>query len=174
MGRRGVFRSRRSGWAGEIVVTEPTDPPPMPLEPGTPDHTIPGVPEGGMEPAEVIAESRGVLYPRLYTWVVFLGSMDIIMTWVVLHFGGREANQVAATLMERWGLAGLIALKFASIITVLLISEFVGRRSHGTGRLLVLAAIAISTAPVTLAFGLLVRFVFGPESGANFENLIGN
>jgi hypothetical protein len=113
-----------------------------------------------------------VLYPHLYTWIVFFASMDIIMTWVILHFGGKEINQIAATVLERWGLAGMIVLKFASVIAVVLISEFVGRRRHGTGRVLVIAAMVISMAPVTVAFALLVRFVFGPESGVNINGLI--
>ena len=140
----------------------------------TPSHTVPGAPVEGRDPVEVAAEAGHVLYPALYTWVVFLASLDIILTWVVLHFGGAEANRVAATLMERWGLAGLITLKFASVVTVVMISEFVGRRRRGAGWFLLVATIVISMAPVTLAFGLLVRFVFGPESGANFEGLIAN
>lgn len=122
----------------------------------------------------VRVEAGHVLYPHLYTWMVFLASMDIILTWVILHFGGSEANRVAATVLERWGLAGMIVLKFASVICVVLISEFVGRRKRGTGRVLVVASIIISLAPVTMGFALLVRFVFGPAAGANFDGLIGN
>ena len=48
-------------------------------------------------------EPGHVLYPRLYTWVVFLASMDIIMTWVILHMGGTEVNVLAASVIERWG-----------------------------------------------------------------------
>lgn len=120
----------------------------------------------------VSREPGHVLYPRLYTWVVFLASMDIIMTWVILHMGGSELNQLAATVIERWGLVGMIVLKFVSIIAVVLISEFVGRRKHSTGRFLVIAAVVISVLPVTLSFGLLVRYVHGPLSAANMEMFI--
>lgn len=120
----------------------------------------------------VSREPGHVLYPRLYTWVVFLASMDIIMTWVILHMGGAEVNVLAASVIERWGLVGMIVLKFVSIIAVVLISEFVGRRRHTTGRWLVTAAVVISVMPVTLSFGLLVRYVHGPGSGANMEMFI--
>ena len=54
----------------------------------------------------------------------------------------------------------------------MLISEFVGRRRHTTGRWLVTAAVVISVLPVTLSFALLVRYVHGPMSGANMEKFI--
>lgn len=142
-----------------MTAVPPVDPRTMPKELPPPMRRV------GREPGHV-------LYPRLYTWVVFLASMDIIMTWVILHMGGSEVNALAATVIERWGLVGMIVLKFVSIIAVVLISEFVGRRKHTTGRWLVMATIVISVLPVTLSFALLVRFVHGPYAESNIESFI--
>ena len=36
-----------------------------------------------------------VLYENHYTWFVLVSALDIMLTWLVLHAGGREANAIA-------------------------------------------------------------------------------
>ena len=98
---------------------------------------------------------RDVLYPNTYLWLVFVSSMDIMMTWVVLHFGGYEANGLAALALQNHGLPGLVAFKFAFVTLVIVICETVGRRRRATGHKLAAAAVAITCFPVILAFLLI-------------------
>lgn len=95
---------------------------------------------------------RDVLYPNTYLWLVFVSAMDIMMTWVVLHLGGYEANGLAAVALQHHGLPGLVAFKFAFVTLVIVICETVGRRKRETGFALARAAVAITCLPVVLAF----------------------
>ncbi len=95
-------------------------------------------------------------YPRVYPWFVLLAALDVALTWMLLGLGGREANAVAAMVISGAGLAGAVALKTFSVLTVLLICEVVGRRSDPAGRRLALASVGLSGVPVAVgAFALL-------------------
>jgi hypothetical protein len=94
----------------------------------------------------------GVLYPDVYVWYVLLASLDIMLTWVVLHLGGREVNTVADWVIDRWGAPGIVSYKFGLVMLVVGICEFVGRRNGRTGRKLAEWAVAVSSIPVILAF----------------------
>jgi hypothetical protein len=94
---------------------------------------------------------RHVLYPNTYLWLVLASSLDIMLTWVVLHLGGYEANGLAAVALANHGLPGLVAFKFAFVTLVIVICETVGRRHPSAGRKLAVAAVAITCFPVVLA-----------------------
>ena len=100
--------------------------------------------------------SNHVRYPNLYVWLVFVSALDIMLTWVVLHLGGSEANPLAAGVLERWGLPGMVAFKMALVSLAIVIGEAVGKRNEPLGRRFVCYAIAISAFPVVLAL-LLIR-----------------
>jgi len=96
-----------------------------------------------------------VIFPNGYVWFVFVSALDIMLTWVVLHQGGREANALANKIIFHYGLPGLVTFKFALVVIVVLICEFVGRRKLESARLLLSVGIMISCMPVVLALGLL-------------------
>jgi hypothetical protein len=93
-----------------------------------------------------------VLYPNLYTWFVFLSAMDVMMTWVVLHWGGTELNSVADAVLQRYGLRGMVMFKFALVVVVIVLCEVAGRYKPRAGRRLARASIVITCIPVTAAF----------------------
>ena len=97
------------------------------------------------------------LYPNRYVWFVFLSTMDVLMTFVVLWFGGREANSLANWVLERWGFAGMTIFKFALVVVVIGLCEIVGRLRESAGRLLINVGIVVTCVPVTVAFLLLFR-----------------
>lgn len=102
--------------------------------------------------AEIAAERRAVLYPDRYAWYVLASALDIMVTVTVLvHLGAREVNTFAQWSIDQFGTWGLIGLKFLSVILVLCICEFIGRRRERTGRMLATLAIALSLLPVTAA-----------------------
>lgn len=91
---------------------------------------------------------RPALYPELYTWYVFLSSLDLLMTWLILHLEGRELNMVADWIIQRYNLPGIVVFKFGLVMFVLLVCETVGRRRDATGRRLARWAIVLSAFPV--------------------------
>jgi hypothetical protein len=92
---------------------------------------------------------RGVLYPDHYAWYILAATLDVIVTHQVLHqFQGSEVNKLADSLIREFGVAGMVGLKFASIVIVVLICEFVGRRNLRLGRRVAVLAICISATPV--------------------------
>jgi uncharacterized membrane protein len=97
---------------------------------------------------------RNVLYPDLYCWYVLAASLDILMTaFVMTHFDAIEVNILAAALIDRFGHAGLVPLKFVTVVTVVLICEYVGRVRLRTGERVAIAAVGLSSLPVVAALG---------------------
>jgi len=105
---------------------------------------------------------RALLYPNIYVWYVFLASLDVMLTFLILSdlFSeidvyaeprGSELNPLADWITQVAGLPGVIAFKFALVILVVCICEVVGRRRHETGRRLAKWAVAISAIPVVVA-----------------------
>lgn len=92
-----------------------------------------------------------VLYPNHYAWYVLAATLDIIVTHQILEqFNGTEVNRLADALITRFGVLGMIGLKYSSIVLVVLICEYIGRRHERLGRRVALAAIIISALPVGL------------------------
>ncbi len=95
---------------------------------------------------------RGVLYPDLYCWYVLAASLDILVTAIVMaYYGAVEVNGVASAVIERFGFGGLIPLKFATVILVLLVCEYVGRTKRVTGQRVAQLAVVVSFFPIVAA-----------------------
>ncbi len=93
-----------------------------------------------------------VLYPDRYLWYVLASVMDIVVTVTVLvHYSAREVNSIAQASIEMFDTWGLIGLKFLTLIIVVLICEYIGRRNERLGRMLATIAIAASLMPVMAA-----------------------
>lgn len=108
-----------------------------------------------------------MLYQNEYLWFVFVSAMDLMLTWIVLTFEGREVNPIAAYFITRWSLAGLIAFKFTVMVFVILVCEYVGRRrSRVTGRRLIWIAVIISALPILWSFILL----YGAKLGGSLAH----
>jgi hypothetical protein len=98
------------------------------------------------------ASLPAVLFPNAYVWLVLVSALDLMLTWVILHVGGYEGNALAAAVIERWGLHGLIAFKFAIVILVIILCEWAGRRKRSAGLRLAVISIAITCIPILLSF----------------------
>lgn len=101
-------------------------------------------------------------YPNTYVWFVLVSTLDIMLTWTILHRGGSEVNPVARAVIDLWGLPGAIAFKYALMLVVIMICEIVGRRRDLSGRLLSQAAVAVSAMPVAYSFLLLLIHGMAP------------
>jgi hypothetical protein len=95
---------------------------------------------------------RIALYPNHYAWYILAASLDIMLTYLIVWgLGGREVNAIAQKFIDALGHWGLILLKFSTVILVIAICEFVGRRRHTLGRLLAIAAVCITALPIGAA-----------------------
>lgn len=99
------------------------------------------------------------LYPNNYVWYIFLSSLDLMFTWLILHAGGREVNALAAWIIEAYNVRGLVAFKFLAVVFVVLICEIVGRRRWVTGLMVARWAVALSAFPVLVGGMHLLRLV---------------
>lgn len=97
-----------------------------------------------------------VRYPNGYVWLVFVATLDVFFTYIVLRVGGYEANPIAAHVISYWGVAGMVTFKLCLITLAIVIAEEVGRRDDRLGRRFVGYAIALSCVPVLLAALLLL------------------
>lgn len=93
-----------------------------------------------------------VLYPDHFTWFILVSALDLELTSIVLYRGGREVNWVADYMILHWGHGGLVAFKFALVVFVIVICEWIGRRRRDLGRRLATWAIALPVAAVGIAF----------------------
>ena len=98
--------------------------------------------------------SRQVRYPNHYTWLVFVASLDIFFTYLVLWHGGFEANPLASNVLARWGMPGMVVFKLALVTLAIVIAEEVGRRDERKGRKFAEYAIGICAFPVIFALAL--------------------
>lgn len=101
--------------------------------------------------------TRHMHYPNSYAWLLLLSSMDIMLTWVILLFGGGEVNPIARWIIDHYNLLGMIVYKFALIVFFILICEVVGTLRHSTGWLLSKVSVMIACVPVVWAMYLLAR-----------------
>jgi hypothetical protein len=99
------------------------------------------------------------LYPGQYTWFLFLSAMDVMLTGLALYFGAYEANILAAWLLNRYGMGGLVLLKFTAVPVVIGLCEYIGRRRPATGRRLAEWVVAISAIPIVTTLVMLVLIV---------------
>lgn len=82
-----------------------------------------------------------------YVWLIFVGSLDIMLTWVILRNGGEEVNPVAKLVIDAWGLNGAIAFKFALTLFVIIACEAIARVRPLTALILIWFGVLISSFP---------------------------
>lgn len=97
-------------------------------------------------------------YPSAYAWLLLFSALDVILTWIIINFGGSEANPVADAVIDEWGLDGMVIYKFVLITVFIVICEAVGALRDTTGRTLSLLSIAIACVPVAWSLFLLARY----------------
>ncbi|HJN80074.1 MAG: DUF5658 family protein [Phycisphaerales bacterium] len=89
-----------------------------------------------------------VLFPNLYLWLVFLASLDIILTRVILFFSGIEMNPIAKMVIDAFGVPGMAVFKFSVVSFVIIVCEVVGRTRRMTAQKLAVFAVLITGFPV--------------------------
>lgn len=96
---------------------------------------------------------RTALFPQHYLWFVFVSSLDIMFTWLILRYGEERASEVnpfADAVIADRGLPGLVVFKFLCVVLVVLICEIVGRLRPKTGLWLARLAVVLAAYPVII------------------------
>ena len=94
-------------------------------------------------------------FPELYVWLLFVSSLDIMLTWVILRDGGSEVNPVARLVIDAWGLNGAILFKFGLILFVIIACEVISRTRLHVARVLIWFGVLISSFPPVWSVTLL-------------------
>lgn len=133
--------------------------PDAPTPPSDPDESSPqqAVTSSARLPGIALLD-RHLRYPYTYLVLLVLSALDVIMTWIILSVGGREANPIAEAVIDRWGLNGMIVYKFVLIAVFILICEAVGSLRDSAGRSLSRISLAIAAVPVVWSLILLTRY----------------
>lgn len=96
-----------------------------------------------------------VLLPNHYTWLIFVGMLDVMLTTVIIgQLGGREVNPLAQWFIEFCDVWGLLMLKIATLLVVIVSCEIIGRTKLDTAKTLARVGIMISAFPVVVALSL--------------------
>lgn len=95
-------------------------------------------------------ERRGLLYYHIYPWFLLFASLDIMITWVILHLEGRELNMIADWVIQRFDLIGVVLYKFGLFLFVVAVCEVIGRRRPGLGEKLARWAVVVTAFPVVV------------------------
>lgn len=96
-------------------------------------------------------------YPGEYVWLVFVSTLDLILTMLVLFvWEGFEANPIAAGVMMTFGYQWAIVFKYAIVVLVVIFCEVIGRRDNKSGITLARGAVIISAIPVIYTLILLL------------------
>ena len=94
---------------------------------------------------------QGAIHQDLCVWFVFLSALDVMLTWIVLHWGGSEINTLANWIIDRWDIWGLVAFKFGVVALVICMIHVITRLSTSAARHLAEWAVALATIPVVLS-----------------------
>lgn len=104
-----------------------------------------------------------MLCPDAYVWMIFLATLDVILTALVLSFGGdvngasaEEINPIARLIIDHWQMAGAMAFKFALVLLAIVLCEIVARRRPAVGKRLAWTCVLLSAVPVVWSLALLV------------------
>lgn len=117
------------------------------------DEQVPGT---DPPPQQKLTWFGAVLFPNLYLWLIFVSALDVILTRVVIFFGGKEVNPIAKIILDEFGRIGMSAFKFIIVAFVVIVCEYIGRRNRRTARNLAIASILITIVPVAWSFIILL------------------
>jgi hypothetical protein len=103
-----------------------------------------------------------VCHPNLYMWLIFVSALDVIMTRVILFFGGTEINPIADFVIDQWGRLGMSIFKFIIVAFVIIVCEFISRQNLIVSRRLAIASILISMVPVCWSSYIMLSIIIDP------------
>lgn len=99
------------------------------------------------EKARLALDVPEMRYQEQYVWLIFLSSLDIMLTWHILRNDGTEVNPVARLVIDTWGLTGAVLFKFALMLFVIIACEVIGRKRDKLARRLIMFGLIVTGFP---------------------------
>lgn len=93
------------------------------------------------------------------TIFILVNVLDIFMTYVLIRFGGVEANPIARFFLNRWGFAGMIFFKLGMVAFVTVLAQVIAVRKLQTARRLLQFGTVIVAIVVVYGLILFVQHV---------------
>ncbi len=105
---------------------------------------------------------------------ILANALDAIMTRMLLNFPQfRESNVIADTILDRFGMPGMIAFKFTIVAAVVIIAQIIAPRKLHVARYLLIGGTVFVFAVVIYSCYLWVAysgFIFEPPPNPRIEN----
>ena len=93
------------------------------------------------------------------TIFILVNVLDIFMTYILIRFGGVEANPIARFFLNRWGFAGMIFFKLGMVAFITVLSQIIAQRKLQTARRLLQFGTIVVAIVVVYGLILFVRHV---------------
>jgi hypothetical protein len=127
-----------TGTVSGFVPTPPLDPRPLEAAP----------PVGLRQRFAIFAP---LAHPFIYSLYLIFATLDITLTWIILHLGGAELNHIADWIIVNYDIYGAVVYKYGLVAFVITICEVVTRAKPRVGRRLAEWSVAITVIPVVVA-----------------------
>lgn len=88
---------------------------------------------------------------------VFVSSLDLFMTYIMLNQGFMEANPVARYFIAGWGAKGMVYFKFSMVAFVCVLAQIIARYRPRAARWLLLGATLVVAIVVVYSLRLLLQ-----------------
>lgn len=88
---------------------------------------------------------------------VFVSSLDLFMTYIMLSQGFMEANPVARYFIAGWGAKGMVYFKFSMVAFVCVLAQIIARYRPRAARWLLLGATLVVAIVVVYSLRLLLQ-----------------
>ena len=90
---------------------------------------------------------------------ILVSAFDVFMTYILLSMDNfRESNGIANWILTKFGFRGMVYFKFALVLVVVVISQFIATRQIKTARRLLYAGSFITLCVVIYSIYLFVRY----------------
>ncbi len=90
---------------------------------------------------------------------ILVSALDVFMTFILLNMDNfRESNGIANWILVKFGFKGMVYFKFALVVVVVMISQFIATRRIQTARRLLYAGSIITLCVVIYSIYLFVRY----------------
>ncbi len=95
---------------------------------------------------------------RHYRWFALLAALDVLLTSIIMLWGGTESNAIARFAFTSLGVPGLAVLKLACVLVVVAVCERVNRERPRLALRLAQLAAGLNLVPVVFGFACLWVF----------------
>ena len=104
-----------------------------------------------------------VKFPVETALFILVNTLDVVFTILLLSTGAfHESNPVANMVLQTWGIAGMVYFKFAFVLGIVIIAQYIANREYNTARGLLYFGTSVVGAVVTYSgYWCIYMLLFG-------------